>query len=145
MRMKRAHETVMTAITRLAILTVALVVLSSCANYRPVSSNRGLNGFPGAGLVVVLEKPFSFRPGLVVNTLPAGTYRPAFEDEDGIYFQAPTKVIIGDIVGSTLHDGGVYIKFAAATEPYYYVLIIRAGIFRLPEEFQFKLVRPSPQ
>jgi|SRR5579859_164310 len=135
----------MKIIARWLILALTLAALSSCATYRPISSDRSLNGVPVTDLVVVLEKPYSFRPGYVMNTLPAGIYRPAFEDDNGVYFQCPTKVIIEDVVGSTVHDGGVYIKFTAEHEPYYYVGISRPANFRLPRDFQFKLERLSSQ
>jgi hypothetical protein len=46
--------------------------------------------------------------------LPAGEYRPVYEDADGVYFEAPSKIIMKEnFVGINLpgnpFDGGIYL------------------------------------
>ena len=53
----------------------------------------------------------------VTNVLPAGDYRPAFEDATGIYYEAPSKVIMKEnFLGINLpgkpFTGGIFLERA---------------------------------
>jgi hypothetical protein len=97
-------------------------ILTSCSTVKPLSVERTINGYPVKDVVVVVPESYSFKPGFVTNTLPAGMYTPAFEDDQGIYFQSPGKLLIGDILGPTLHDGGIFFKNWDASQVYEYVI-----------------------
>ena len=91
---------------------------------------------------MIVPEPYSFRPGLVLNTLPAGTYTPVLEDDDGVYFQSPTKLLVGDVFGPTLHDGGLFFERGTSKEVYEYVIVIhRHSKWKLPSDFKFKIER----
>ncbi len=130
-RMKRAG---------LATLIGMVLVMTSCSSLRPLSSSRILDNYEVKNLVIVVPDSFVFTPGLVTHTLPAGTYTPAFEDDEGIYFQSPGKILIGDVFGPTLHDGGLFFKGGTSGEVYEYVIVgHRHSNWKLPGDFKFKI------
>jgi hypothetical protein len=117
-------------------------VLFGCSSVRPISNNSVMAGRPAQAMTIVVPSVFSFRPGLVVHILPAGRYTPTLEDEKGIYFQAPGKLALGNgFGGTTLHDGGVYLKKDGSTAVYDWLLINDATspVFRLPSTFQYSI------
>lgn len=75
---------------------------------RPISTPPPLAKF-------VLPAPFSVTawsgvlPPLPYRViLPAGEYRPLYEDDQVYYYQAPSKVVVNDL-SSLLYDGGIYV------------------------------------
>jgi hypothetical protein len=51
--------------------------------------------------------------------LPAGEYRPLYEDDRAYYYQAPTKVVVNDLA-SSLYDGGIYVQRGTTTPTGWY-------------------------
>lgn len=129
---------------RLGTIFVVLcaAMMPSCATYSPVNTDRVIAGVPVGRLEIFVEKPYSFKPkwAWMMHTLPSGLYRPDFEDDQGVYFQAPKHIILGDIlIGSQLRDGGIYLKFDAIDQPYLYMVIDRAATYKLPPDFVLNL------
>ena len=101
----------------------AAVVLAGCAgaSMEPLSSRP-----PVAKLT--LAAPFKssgwsgYMPPIRYSViLPAGVYQPLYEDSQAYYYQAPSKVVVNDLV-SLLYDGGMYIM-RGETQPqgWYYI------------------------
>ena len=91
---------------------------------------------------VILSSPFSFKHLLVTYTIPAGRYDPAWEDDSGVYFQAPGKILASDIVTPFLYDGGLYFRTNGPAEIDAYVLVRNQPLFiALPTDLSFSLGR----
>lgn len=101
--------------------SLAVFMLAGCATLRPISSKPPVPK-------LVLSTPFSVTAweGLLPPTpfkviLPAGEYRPLYEDDQAYYYQAPSKVVVNDIV-SSMYDGGIYVlRGTTAPRGWYYV------------------------
>jgi hypothetical protein len=76
---------------------ITAVLLGGCAG-TPVNPPSGtIAGIPGAKAKVVLREQQEVRVASNATLVfPAGDYRPVFEDENGIYFEAPSKVIMNE-------------------------------------------------
>lgn len=123
-----------------------IVVTAGCSTLRPISAARTLDGQPANQVRVVLSEPYTFTPGLVDHTLPAGTYTPVFEDDDGVYFQSPSKLLLGDVTGPTLHDGGLFFERGESTRAYDYMVIHgQHSNWRLPSNFECRVERTNHQ
>jgi len=98
---------------------VALIVgaLAGCSSIRPVTST------PPASAIVVSEA-FTVHE-LTRANFPAGEYKPVFEDSDGFYYQAPTKVI-ANLMFTYIGDGGLYLK-KGEKEPSQWYFITEGG------------------
>ena len=126
-----------------AVLCAAMI--ASCvffAKYYPVNKDRLMAGVPLGRLEIFVEEPYSYVPkwAWMTHTLPSGSYRPIFEDDKGVYFQAPKHVVLTDIVfGKQLRDGGIYLKFDAINQPYLYIFIDSAATMKLPSDFVLNL------
>ena len=102
--------------TSLAIFTIA-----GCATLRPISS-------PPPRARIVLAAPFTssgwsgLLPPIKYSViLPAGEYRPLYEDDQYYYYQAPSKVVVNDL-SSLMFDGGIYVARGTTTpRGWYYV------------------------
>jgi len=116
-----------------------LVMLAGCATMRPLSSKPPLPR-------IVLGAAFDVRawsgmlPPLPFHViLPAGEYRPLYEDDQAYYFQAPTKLVVNDL-GSALWDGGIYVQRGTTTPTGWYYQDIdsdgnpewKSGTFKTP-------------
>ena len=88
----------------LAFLFVCLfgLAMMGCATMRPLSSKP-----PVAR--IELSKPVTAHDGLASVLLPAGEYRPLYEDDRFYYYQAPSKLVVNGFF-SKMFDGGVYVK-----------------------------------
>jgi len=84
-----------------AIAALVVLLLTGCSSIRPVTST------PPASAIVVSE-PFTVHE-LTRANFPSGEYKPVFEDNDGFYYQAPTK-IIANLMFTYVGDGGLYLK-----------------------------------
>jgi hypothetical protein len=116
--------------------------LVACSTLRPLSATRTLDGYMAKDTIVVVPEACSFKPFLVTHTLPAGIYTPVLEDDDGVYFQSPSKLLLGDIWGPTLHDGGLFFKGGLSGNPYDYLIIEnRRTHNKLPSNFKFRIER----
>jgi hypothetical protein len=113
-----------TTLSRFLCLAASLAVFSfagCAASMRPISSKPPL-------AKITFPAPFDasgWHPGLMPAKyhvlLPAGEYRPLYEDDQSYYFQAPSKVVVND-PGTFLFDGGIYVP-RGTTKPagWYYV------------------------
>jgi hypothetical protein len=61
-----------------------LAIVAACSTVRPLSTTRTLDGYPAKAMTIILLDAYSFKPGFVTHTLPAGTYAPVLEDNNGI-------------------------------------------------------------
>ena len=119
-----------------------LGLLVGCSTLRPLSAGRTLDGYPARDISVVVSAPYSFKPGFVTHTLPAGTYNPVLEDDNGVYFQSSSKLLLGDVLGPTLHDGGLFFKGGVSTDVYEYIIVeSRHSNWKLPSDFKFRVER----
>ena len=84
-----------------AAVALIAVMLAGCNSIRPVAST------PPVSTIVVAEA-FTVHEVTRAN-FPAGEYKPVFEDSDGFYYQAPTKVI-ANLMFTYIGDGGLYLK-----------------------------------
>jgi hypothetical protein len=55
------------------------------------------------------------------TTFPAGTYKPAYEDDHGYYFEASKKVLVDDVAVYAF-DGGVYVPRGQTAPTHWYVI-----------------------
>lgn len=55
------------------------------------------------------------------TTFPVGIYKPAYEDDHGIYFEAPGKVLVDDIA-TYAFDGGLYVLRGETAPLRWYVI-----------------------
>ena len=130
------------ALIKLLLLSgVVFSLAAACTPARPVAVGAQLAGRPVQQITIVVPSPFSFTPGLVSHTLPAGRYTPALEDDEGIYFQSPSKITVGDLLGNTFHDGGLYLKKDGSREMYEWLIIRerQSPKFKLPPSFQYSV------
>ena len=139
----------MRALKRLAIAPPALIgllaLLVGCGTLRPLWEGKGLDGYPARTTSVVVSEAYSFTPGIMTHTLPAGTYSFVLENHDGVFFQSPSKILLAGSTGTTLGDGGLFFKGGALTDIYEY--IISEGYYTLrkqPGDFKFSVER-KPQ
>jgi hypothetical protein len=93
-----------------------------------------INGTPAKDLVIVFPSICQLSVGLgATQTLPAGRYTPVFEDESGVYFQSPGKILTSDFVGVTLLDGGLYLRRDNAPGVWYYAILDQGFMSRLSQ------------
>jgi hypothetical protein len=90
------------------LLIVGTALLSSCVSVQPVPLNTSS---------IILDQPYSRNIEMGVLgiwhishtiTFPAGTYRPDFQTDKGIYYLAPTPIISSVYSASGLY-GGLFI------------------------------------
>jgi hypothetical protein len=102
---------------------LAVIALAGCASgtMRPLSSKPPVAKivlpapYAASGWSGVLP-PIKFRV-----LLPAGEYRPLYEDDQSYYYQAPSKVVVNDFV-SLMFDGGIYVARGTTTPlGWYYI------------------------
>ena len=128
-------------ISRSFIVGLALNLIG-CAHLplRPVGPNSQVQGQPALTTAIVVPRAFTFRPGLVTNTLPDGRYVPTMEDDVGIYFRAPSSLFIGDVVGYGVYEGGLYYNRTSPNEIYEYIVVQNRSTplpLRLPHSFVY--------
>src|SRR5688500_10080793 len=100
----------------IAPLLAGAFLVAGCAGtvVRPPSGTIG--GIPAPKSKVVLHQEQEVKTHLNLSfVLPAGEYRPAVEDENGIYFEAPSKVIMKEVfLGMNLRGkpfgGGIFLE-----------------------------------
>lgn len=96
--------------------SVALCLAACGPALLPLNPSSTIQGRPVAGATLVVKQPFTFSPGGTTFNFPAGTYRPVFEDADGMYFRADAPVLLQDaLFGSQTRAGGVYLARGAST------------------------------
>jgi hypothetical protein len=114
-------------LARVSAVLVALI-LSGCAGttFRPPSGKIG--GIPATKAKAVLRTQQEFKMASITFILPAGNYRAAFEDESGIYFEAPSKVImrenfLGMKIPDKPFDGGIFLERSAPQTAKIYTVV----------------------
>jgi hypothetical protein len=115
--------------------TIAAIVLPGCASMRVLSSAPPVKA-------IVVEKPLEFTFGLGTKlTMPVGDYKPVMEDNNGYYYQAPSKLVARDIF-SYVADGGLYVKRGETNPCRWYAIDERnfTKTGNLPHNFQAKLI-----
>lgn len=117
----------------LLVIGVAATMLVGCSSMRVLSSTPPVKSF-------VLDKPAELTFGLGTKlSLPAGEYKPVMEDNDGYYYQAPSKVVARDLF-SYVADGGLYVRRGQETPSHWYAIdnqnYTRMG--KLPKDFPAK-------
>jgi hypothetical protein len=122
-----------------------LALLVGCSTLHPLWPRKGLDGSPARTIRIVVPEAYSFTPGIMTHTLPAGTYSFVLENQDGVFFQSPSKILLAGSSGTTLDDGGLFFKGGALTDVYEY--IVSEGYYtlrKLPGDFKFSVER-KPQ
>jgi hypothetical protein len=92
------------------------ILLVSCAG-PPLNPPSGtIGGISAPKSKVVLKRQQEVKVGInVAYVLPAGDYRPAFEDKTGVYYEAPSKIIMKEnFLGLNLPGkplpGGIFLE-----------------------------------
>lgn len=96
------------------LLFMAIAVTSGCSTFQPISSKPRVSS-------LVLAAPVTEKLALSTHILPAGEYKATYEDSDGFYYPAPSKIISKDFV-AYLEDGGIYIPRDGTKPTGFYVL-----------------------
>ena len=98
---------------------MAPVLLFSCSTVPPLDQPSGvIGGIPvEKSKVVLLQSQEVKLSAINSNVLPAGEYRPVFEDNTGVYYQAPAAIIYREtFFGAPLPQkvflGGIYLERA---------------------------------
>jgi hypothetical protein len=107
---------------RQALLVVALSAsLGACRSVRPLDPSTRLDGRPVAELVLRFAESCVTLPGgtprgrpdgVRSHVLPAGLYRPALEDDRGVYFASEHGISVTEPAprGTRSRPGGVYLS-----------------------------------
>lgn len=98
---------------RSVLLAFSVVVcLGGCAQtLLPANPSSTIQGEPVTAAPVFVQRAFVVGLAGTRFEFPAGAYRPAFEDADGIYFSAEAPVLMQDLLfGSKVWLGGVYVR-----------------------------------
>ncbi len=137
----------MSPLKRIVIAPTALMgllaLLVGCHTLRPLWEPRGLDGYPAKRITITVPETYSFTPGTMTHTLPAGTYSFLLENYDGVFFQSPDKLVIAGQTGPTLGDGGLFFKEGVSTDIYEYIINSQGyyTLRKLPEDFKFSVER----
>lgn len=80
-------------------------LLSACSSLAPLHSKPPYSK-------IVVNHPFRNGDGILETRidLPAGTYTPLYEDDDGYFYQAPQKLTGRMGFRTLLVDGGLYLE-----------------------------------
>ena len=76
----------------LSILLAAVMLIACMADVRPVAKNDQTS--------IWVSDDITFKYGAGVVTISAGTYRPIMQDDDGIFYISPQKLIWSTAVKS---------------------------------------------
>lgn len=108
---------------RAAVLLIIASLSVGCASISPIKSKPPYSK-------IVVNEPFSWGDGVLtlkVN-MPAGTYTPAFEDNEGYFYQAPQKITGRDTFYPLIMDGGLYLKRGLTKPDMLYFIRSQTGI-----------------
>jgi hypothetical protein len=102
--------------SRFAICFCGVALLCGCAG-EPINPPSGsIGGISAAQSKVVLQRETLVRMrGNVDYVYPAGDYRPAYQDATGVYYEAPSKVIMKEnflgihLPGKPM-EGGIFLE-----------------------------------
>jgi hypothetical protein len=104
-------------------LGLLCAALSACTTITPLQSKP-----PYAQISV--NKPFTWGDGIwfIRVNMPAGTYTPKYEDEDGFYYEAPEKITGRDSWMALLLDGGLYLEKNKSRPEKIYIIRNQSGV-----------------
>lgn len=115
------------------------MTIFGCAS-APLNPPSGMiGGIPAAKSKLVVSKQQKIRVGRnIAYVFPAGEYKPAVEDNTGVYYEAPSRIImieyfLGELPGKPL-EGGIFLhrNNPADARPFYFVPAFQGGeIFRM--------------
>ena len=100
----------------LFVVLICTVFLAACAGPALNPPSGTIGGISAPKSKVVLKRQQEVKVGInVAYVLPAGDYRSAFEDKTGIYYEAPSKVIMKEnFLGLNLpgkpFTGGIFLE-----------------------------------
>jgi hypothetical protein len=130
----------------------ALSLVSGCSTIRPVSASATLDGQRAKDIRVVLSEPYSYTPSgllMAAQTLPAGNYTAFLEDDDGVYFQSPVKILFyNSLKPTTVQDGGVFFKGGQSNQAYEFIFENNQPEYanlKLPSDFKFRVEKTAQQ
>ena len=97
----------------------AAMLLASCASAPHLAPPSGtIGGISAANSKVVLRESQELKlAATLTHVFPAGDYRPAYEDPTGVYYEAPSKIIMKEVfLGMHLPEkpmtGGIFLERA---------------------------------
>ena len=115
------------------LLLGALLACTGCSSTRVLSSQP-----PVKAVVVDRAQEFSAGSGNKIS-LPAGEYKPVMEDNQGYFYQAPSKLVARGVFPYIL-DGGLVIKRGERAPSKWYVIDVHANCHPLPSTFESHVV-----
>jgi hypothetical protein len=105
-------------ISRFTLVSAALVLFGCAGGPKLAPPSGVIGGISAANSRIILRQEQSAKIASNVSyVLPAGDYRPAYEDTTGVYYEAPSKVIQKEIfLGMNIPDrpfaGGIFLERA---------------------------------
>lgn len=105
------------------LLGLLCALLPACTSITPLQSKPPYSK-------ISVNRPFTWGDGFLtirVN-MPAGTYTPLYEDQEGYYYQAPQKLTGRDTGMSLLIDGGLYLERGHAKPQKIYIIRNSYGV-----------------
>jgi hypothetical protein len=88
-------------ISKLPLIALSLLACASCSVMQPLHSKPPFSK-------IVLTKPFNGEGFMFHLNMPAGEYRPAYEEGRAYYYQAPGQLAIRTMATEYV-DGGFYV------------------------------------
>ena len=125
---------------------VLLCLLGACYPVpKPMSEDAMIQGWQARRLVISVPAPFSFRHLLTTYTLPPGRYVPSWQDDRGVYFKAPDKIVASEYLSApSFHDGGLYVRADGSPELEAHVIVRDQAMFvSVPSDFRYALGEQS--
>ena len=71
-----------------------MLLLNGCGTARPLNSSTTIGVFLAKDVVILVPESYTFTPVIASHTLLAGRYTPLMEDEEGVFFQSPSKIYL---------------------------------------------------
>lgn len=106
---------------RTAAAIAATLTLASCAVFAPIEPGMRIEGRDVTSTVIVVNQKFDGRPPAYTVHFPAGEYRPAFQDQSGVYFKSVNQVTATTIIGGRTFVGGLYVAKTSWSDMRFYV------------------------
>lgn len=105
---------------RFAAVLAVLLVSMGCSSLNRGASFRAITSEPSLRAIELITPAVVSEEG-ATTTFPAGKYKAAFEDDRGVYYEAPRKVLVDDI-GVYGFDGGVYVMRGKSAPTHWYII-----------------------
>src|SRR5438552_3723140 len=88
-----------------SLLFSLLLVVASCKSVQTIS-----DGTPS----IRLDHQETRRSGVIGVTFPAGVYRPSFQTKNGVYYDAPSKLVVSSLGYKRPKRGGLFVPHMKA-------------------------------